>query len=261
MPKCKNDPKTSYTGKEPSPKGLGYCSKKERIGTKKRGKDKKMWIVKKRADGVKLWTRFSNKNKITKKRKYMMKGGVISNKDVVDFYKKAFIKIMIESLESVNNNDPFYINDHWKRFDSNVQNIIKKITEELDLTSEHVNEEDWPTKVLQILEVVGIDILRYILYYPRVIEILGGNTVRRSIRAFVKKHSGYNTLGINPYRTIDLPYFNIGQKVKYLTSSNKMNGEIISIEGEIITVDLDEGDSQIQINSSNPEQMSLLSFY
>ena len=75
MPKCKNDPKTSYTGKEPSPKGLGYCAKKERIGSKKRGKDKKMWIVKKRADGVKLWTRFSSKKKITKKRKYMMKGG------------------------------------------------------------------------------------------------------------------------------------------------------------------------------------------
>lgn len=47
MPECKNDPKTSYTGKEPSPKGLGYCSKKERIGTKKRGRNGKMYIVKK----------------------------------------------------------------------------------------------------------------------------------------------------------------------------------------------------------------------
>ncbi len=26
MPKCLNDPKKSYKGTEPSPKGLGYCA-------------------------------------------------------------------------------------------------------------------------------------------------------------------------------------------------------------------------------------------
>ena len=65
MPKCKNDPKSSYTGNEPSPRGKGFCAKKESIGSKKRGKDGKMWIVKKRVDGVKLWTRFSSKKKIS----------------------------------------------------------------------------------------------------------------------------------------------------------------------------------------------------
>lgn len=78
--KCKNDLNSTYTGKEPSPKGLGYSSKKERIGTKKRGKDGNMWIVKKRIDGVKLWTRFSSK-KVTKKKiikKYKMRGGNIA---------------------------------------------------------------------------------------------------------------------------------------------------------------------------------------
>ena len=45
MPACKNG-SGSYTGKEPSPKGRGYCSRHEKIGTKKRGKDKKMWVVK-----------------------------------------------------------------------------------------------------------------------------------------------------------------------------------------------------------------------
>jgi len=77
MPKCKNDPKSSYTGNEPSPRGKGFCAKKESIGSKKRGKDGKMWIVKKRVDGVKLWTRFSSKKKIVKKRKYKMKGGAL----------------------------------------------------------------------------------------------------------------------------------------------------------------------------------------
>ena len=75
MPKCKNDPKSYYTGKEKSPKGLGYCAKKERIGTKKQGKDRKLWIVEKRADGAKLWRRYSSK-KVTKKKKQLMKGGI-----------------------------------------------------------------------------------------------------------------------------------------------------------------------------------------
>ena len=45
MPSCKNGV-GSYTGKEPSPKGRGYCARHEKIGTKKRGRDKKMWVVK-----------------------------------------------------------------------------------------------------------------------------------------------------------------------------------------------------------------------
>lgn len=45
MPACKNG-SGSYTGKEQSPKGRGYCSRHEKIGTKMRGKDRKMWVVK-----------------------------------------------------------------------------------------------------------------------------------------------------------------------------------------------------------------------
>ena len=41
---CKNG-KSFYKGTEPSPKGNGYCAKFEKIGTKKRGKNKKMWVV------------------------------------------------------------------------------------------------------------------------------------------------------------------------------------------------------------------------
>ena len=35
MPKCKNDPKKSYKGDEPSPKGLGYCAHAEKVGVTK----------------------------------------------------------------------------------------------------------------------------------------------------------------------------------------------------------------------------------
>lgn len=57
MPKCKNDPKRSYTGKEPSPKGLGYCAHAEKIGSIKKGKDGNMWIIQKTKQGYKKWTK------------------------------------------------------------------------------------------------------------------------------------------------------------------------------------------------------------
>ena len=73
MPKCKNDAKSFFTGKEQSPRGNGVCAKKEKVGSKKRGRDKKMWVVKKRIDGVKFWAKFSSKEvtkkKIVKKKK------------------------------------------------------------------------------------------------------------------------------------------------------------------------------------------------
>jgi len=44
MPKCKNNSKKSYTGKEPSPKGLGFCASWEKEGTEMKGLDGNMWI-------------------------------------------------------------------------------------------------------------------------------------------------------------------------------------------------------------------------
>lgn len=43
--KCKNDPKRTYKGTEPSPKGNGWCAHAEKVGKKRKGKDKNMWIV------------------------------------------------------------------------------------------------------------------------------------------------------------------------------------------------------------------------
>jgi hypothetical protein len=44
MPYCINNNKKTYTGNEPSPKGLGYCASGEKEGTKMKGKDGNMWI-------------------------------------------------------------------------------------------------------------------------------------------------------------------------------------------------------------------------
>lgn len=46
MPRCKNNIKKSYTGNEPSPKGLGYCASSEPDGKKMKGKDGNIWIKK-----------------------------------------------------------------------------------------------------------------------------------------------------------------------------------------------------------------------
>ena len=36
MPKCKNVDTGTYKGTEPSPKGLGYCARGEKVGKKKK---------------------------------------------------------------------------------------------------------------------------------------------------------------------------------------------------------------------------------
>lgn len=103
MPTCKNG-KGSYKGTEKSPTGRGFCARHERIGTKKRGRDKQMWIVR----GVKLasgkrsrrWFKVlppakkskrkaSTKTKVSTKRKRKLRGG----------------ETMLEKIKSLNMND------------------------------------------------------------------------------------------------------------------------------------------------------------
>lgn len=61
MPKCKNDPNRRYKGSEPSPKGKGYCAHTMDVGDRKRGNDKKYWIVRKTKSG-KRWFRDKRTN-------------------------------------------------------------------------------------------------------------------------------------------------------------------------------------------------------
>jgi hypothetical protein len=63
MPKCINDPKKSYKGDEPSPKGIGYCAHTEEIGTIKNGLNGNKWIISSTAKGVKRWVKYKIQNK------------------------------------------------------------------------------------------------------------------------------------------------------------------------------------------------------
>ena len=67
MPICKNDPKKSYKGTEPSPKGLGYCAHVEKLGSTKKGLDGNNWKIESTAQGVKRWVKQSSKSSSSKK--------------------------------------------------------------------------------------------------------------------------------------------------------------------------------------------------
>ena len=64
MPYCKNNNKKTYTGDEPSPKGLGYCAHSENIGTIKNGKDGNKWIISVTSKGIKRWIRYETQKKL-----------------------------------------------------------------------------------------------------------------------------------------------------------------------------------------------------
>lgn len=57
MPKCINNSNKSYKGTEPCPKGYGYHPECEKIGTIMKGRDGKLWIVKKVNKGNKDWVK------------------------------------------------------------------------------------------------------------------------------------------------------------------------------------------------------------
>ena len=58
MPTCKNDPKKSYKGDEPSPKGLGYCAHSEEIDKIRKGLDGNTWKITTTSKGIKRWVKY-----------------------------------------------------------------------------------------------------------------------------------------------------------------------------------------------------------
>lgn len=61
-----------YTGKEPSPKGLGLCAHDVKENTIHKGRDGKQWIVKTDKNGRHSWRRFTDtENKSNNKKKVL----------------------------------------------------------------------------------------------------------------------------------------------------------------------------------------------
>ena len=73
MPKCIDDSSRSYTGNEPSPKGLGYCAHTQAVGTTKTGNDGNTWTVETTYKGTKRWVKKSGSSKRMSTRKVSKK--------------------------------------------------------------------------------------------------------------------------------------------------------------------------------------------
>lgn len=53
---CINDSRFTFTGRESSPRGIGYCADCEPVGARREGRDKTMWMVILK-NAVPVWTR------------------------------------------------------------------------------------------------------------------------------------------------------------------------------------------------------------
>ena len=102
---CKNNPKKTYLGSEPSPKGLGYCASGEKEGTEMKGKDGNMW-VKKNGKWVK---------KIDKLYKWWLP---LSQGNLIAIYKDGKHKI-ITSQKKTHKAFSKDIFEKWKELDAN----------------------------------------------------------------------------------------------------------------------------------------------
>lgn len=104
MPKCKNDPSKSYTGNEPSPKGLGYCAHAMKIGQTKKGLDGKLWTVIATKNNTKRWIKKSSRKKYS--------GSKTSKKSV---RKNKLSKSFIPKNKLTQKNKIYYVHDNGSR--------------------------------------------------------------------------------------------------------------------------------------------------
>lgn len=201
MPYCKNDPKKTYKGNEPSPKGLGYCAHTEKEGIKKKGNDGNMWEVKKVKNGSKRWIKI-NDNNLTGYKKYYThyNGGrpflvKIKNNNVI-VYKLNYDKV----YNYKNNDDNVF--DKFKTFNA------KKIFIGKDEGKSTYSDLSGMSKIDAIKFSTGNSILlhlsknKYVFIGHDLIEFTTNNDIIKNF---------YSIIGRN-----DVPYpFAIGDKYIY----------------------------------------------
>ena len=112
MPVCKNDPKRTYKGTEPSPKGLGYCAHSEKLDKVRKGKDGNTWIVSQTKSGTKRWIKF--KKETIKKESKKIK----INSD----YPMMIVYLYIEKDED---NNFFTSSEYIPKYSKELKNLYK----------------------------------------------------------------------------------------------------------------------------------------
>ena len=124
MPKCLNDPKKSYKGTEPSPKGLGYCAGGMKVGEKKKGKDGNMWSVKKVKNGSKRWIKERVKYKIESTSKPNCKDFVLYKKETKGWFNSYTKILFIKGLKGPDK-DTIYKFISYNKFEDKPTKIPK----------------------------------------------------------------------------------------------------------------------------------------
>jgi hypothetical protein len=128
MPICKNNPKRSYTGKEPSPKGLGYCASGEKEGTIMEGKDGNLWL-KSNGKWIKKGNRENSENIENIKKELHKKlynwWSSLSEGNIIIIYKDGSHELIKSSMKT-HKAQAKNITEKWIEFDkdNNVKAII-----------------------------------------------------------------------------------------------------------------------------------------
>jgi len=117
---CKNNPKKTYLGVEPSPKGLGFCASGEKEGTEMKGKDGNMWVKK---NGKWIINRKEDyyKKLLYKLRKWWQ---LLSQGNIIAIYKDGKCALIINKMKThkAKSKD---ISEKWKELDNN--NDVKAV--------------------------------------------------------------------------------------------------------------------------------------
>ena len=113
MPYCKNNIKKTYTGKEPSPKGFGYCASGEKEGTKMKGTDGNIWIKK---NGK--WVKYDGSEEIKKtlEKKIYDWWLLLAKGNIIVIYKDKSWKLISSSKKTSKAQNKEII-EKWKSFD------------------------------------------------------------------------------------------------------------------------------------------------
>ena len=146
MPICKNNLKKSYTGNEPSPKGLGFCASGEKNGVEMKGKDGNMWI---KSNGK--WVKKSDDKKLLFKKLYNW-WRKLANGNIIIIYKDNSSKL-IKSTMKTSKAQSTDILKKWEEFnnDTDIKAIIwsAQSTDVLDFFIEYLIKKKLPIKNLQ----------------------------------------------------------------------------------------------------------------
>ena len=211
MPKCKNDPKRTYKGTEPTPKGLGYCAHSEKVGKKMKGKDGNQWIITETKKGIKRWskiktskhiksnnttksynTKSDNTNKSLKINKLLIK---------IPKYKLPDKELLKNYLTDINLNDFTEIIKFLKlKNNYTIDNIIKKLTSKTlhnKIIKKLINYKKIPLSILDYY-LKRIDNVKKEDIINKLLEYLEIQYYKKSLFdfdiSFIIIHNNYKTL-------------------------------------------------------------------